>query len=296
MTGVRGRGPAARRRPGRARARAGGARRRARRLRGVPGHDPRGQAPAVASPTRSRTSSGACGVRDRLGRAARLQPAGRGPHPGARERRHAVHEAGATRRRPAGSSTDEKIRELLPARGPPHRGLPAARCRRTPTRGWAGASSTASARSSRSSRPTRPTSTGTPSPRWTRCCRSCATSAGRRRRSTASPTRAPTQPLVDVQVEDEITAVIGDARRGVRAGPGGVRREYGALAREDHRRFVDAFRNGMIPGVEADYPPARTLRRSVRRLPAGARASIVSAIERGRLVVRRSLTTRGRRG
>ena len=28
--------------------------------------------------------------------------------------------------------------------------------------------------------------------------------------------------------------------------------EYGALTREDHRRFVDAFRNGMIPGVEAD--------------------------------------------
>ena len=28
--------------------------------------------------------------------------------------------------------------------------------------------------------------------------------------------------------------------------------EYGALAREDHRRFVDAFRNGMIKGVEAD--------------------------------------------
>ncbi len=28
--------------------------------------------------------------------------------------------------------------------------------------------------------------------------------------------------------------------------------EYGALTREDHRRFVDAFRNGMIRGVESD--------------------------------------------
>ena len=26
---------------------------------------------------------------------------------------------------------------------------------------------------------------------------------------------------------------------------------YGALARDDHRRFVDAFRNGAIPGLEA---------------------------------------------
>ena len=28
--------------------------------------------------------------------------------------------------------------------------------------------------------------------------------------------------------------------------------DYGALTREDHRRFVDAFRNGMIRGVESD--------------------------------------------
>ena len=27
---------------------------------------------------------------------------------------------------------------------------------------------------------------------------------------------------------------------------------YGSLTRDDHRRFVDAFRNGMIPGVETD--------------------------------------------
>jgi hypothetical protein len=27
---------------------------------------------------------------------------------------------------------------------------------------------------------------------------------------------------------------------------------YGSLARDDHRRFVDAFRNGQIPGVSAD--------------------------------------------
>ena len=27
---------------------------------------------------------------------------------------------------------------------------------------------------------------------------------------------------------------------------------YGELAREDHRRFVDAFRNGQIPGLPED--------------------------------------------
>jgi hypothetical protein len=29
-------------------------------------------------------------------------------------------------------------------------------------------------------------------------------------------------------------------------------RAYGELARDDHRLFVDAFRNGRIPGVPAD--------------------------------------------
>jgi uncharacterized protein (DUF2252 family) len=59
-------------------------------------------------------------------------------------------------------------------------------------------------------------------------------------------------PLVDVNVEAKITDVIGGrddefARDLVAFGA-----EYGALTREDHRRFVDAFRNGMIPGVDAD--------------------------------------------
>ena len=59
-------------------------------------------------------------------------------------------------------------------------------------------------------------------------------------------------PLVDVNVEAKISDVIsgrGDefARDLVAFGA-----EYGALTREDHRRFVDAFRNGMIRGVEVD--------------------------------------------
>jgi uncharacterized protein (DUF2252 family) len=60
------------------------------------------------------------------------------------------------------------------------------------------------------------------------------------------------QTLVDFQTEDAIMAVV-DGREGefaadlVRFG-----RAYGDLARDDHRLFVDAFRNGRIPGVPAD--------------------------------------------
>ena len=57
---------------------------------------------------------------------------------------------------------------------------------------------------------------------------------------------------MDVDVEAKITDVIGDRDGRVRADLAAFGAEYGALTREDHRRFVDAFRNGMIPGVEAD--------------------------------------------
>ena len=59
-------------------------------------------------------------------------------------------------------------------------------------------------------------------------------------------------PLVDVNVEEKITAVIGDRRDEFARDLASWGAEYGALAREDHRRFVDAFRNGMIRGVESD--------------------------------------------
>jgi uncharacterized protein (DUF2252 family) len=59
-------------------------------------------------------------------------------------------------------------------------------------------------------------------------------------------------PLVDVQVEEKITAVIGDREDEFATSLAAWGAEYGRLAREDHRRFVDAFRNGMIRGVESD--------------------------------------------
>jgi uncharacterized protein (DUF2252 family) len=59
-------------------------------------------------------------------------------------------------------------------------------------------------------------------------------------------------PLVDVNVEAKITAVIGDRADEFARDLAAWGAEYGALAREDHRRFVDAFRNGMIRGVESD--------------------------------------------
>jgi uncharacterized protein (DUF2252 family) len=60
------------------------------------------------------------------------------------------------------------------------------------------------------------------------------------------------QTVVDFQTEEAIMAVV-DGREDafaedlVRFG-----RAYGELARDDHRLFVDAFRNGRIPGVPAD--------------------------------------------
>jgi uncharacterized protein (DUF2252 family) len=59
-------------------------------------------------------------------------------------------------------------------------------------------------------------------------------------------------PLVDVNVEAKITDVIGDRGDAFGHDLAAWGAEYGALAREDHRRFVDAFRNGMIRGVESD--------------------------------------------
>jgi uncharacterized protein (DUF2252 family) len=60
------------------------------------------------------------------------------------------------------------------------------------------------------------------------------------------------QTLVQFQTEEAIMAVV-DGRQDEFAGDL-VRfgRAYGDLARDDHRRFVDAFRNGRIPGVPAD--------------------------------------------
>ena len=60
------------------------------------------------------------------------------------------------------------------------------------------------------------------------------------------------QALVDFQTEAAIMDVVDGnedefARDLVEFG-----RAYGDLARDDHRRFVDAFRNGRIPGVPAD--------------------------------------------
>jgi uncharacterized protein (DUF2252 family) len=59
-------------------------------------------------------------------------------------------------------------------------------------------------------------------------------------------------PLVDVNVEEKITAVIGDRDDEFVKSLAEWGAEYGRLTREDHRRFVDAFRNGMIRGVESD--------------------------------------------
>ena len=58
------------------------------------------------------------------------------------------------------------------------------------------------------------------------------------------------QALVDFQTEEAIVAVVGDDGAAFAADLAAFGARYGALARDDHRLFVDAFRNGRIPGLE----------------------------------------------
>jgi uncharacterized protein (DUF2252 family) len=58
-------------------------------------------------------------------------------------------------------------------------------------------------------------------------------------------------PLVEVEVEESVHGRIGGDVEGFARHLADFGAAYGALARDDHRRFVDAFRNGAIPGLEA---------------------------------------------
>jgi uncharacterized protein (DUF2252 family) len=57
--------------------------------------------------------------------------------------------------------------------------------------------------------------------------------------------------LVDFQTEDAIVETVGDRGREFRDWIVAFAGEYAAVVRDDHRRFVDAFRAGQIPGVSA---------------------------------------------
>jgi uncharacterized protein (DUF2252 family) len=59
------------------------------------------------------------------------------------------------------------------------------------------------------------------------------------------------QPLVEFQTEEAIVDAIGDEEEAFAEDLADFGAAYGELARDDHRRFVDAFRNGAIPGLEA---------------------------------------------
>jgi uncharacterized protein (DUF2252 family) len=63
---------------------------------------------------------------------------------------------------------------------------------------------------------------------------------------------ATAESLVDFQTEEAIRHVVGDRDDAFAADLAAFGAAYGALARDDHRRFVDAFRNGRIPGLEAE--------------------------------------------
>ncbi|MET0316983.1 MAG: DUF2252 domain-containing protein [Rhodococcus fascians] len=59
------------------------------------------------------------------------------------------------------------------------------------------------------------------------------------------------QSLVDFQTEDAIVAVIGDDETGFVDDMVEFGLTYAAVVRDDHRHFVEAFREGRIPGVSA---------------------------------------------
>jgi len=59
------------------------------------------------------------------------------------------------------------------------------------------------------------------------------------------------QTLVDFETEDAILGAVGEDEDGFVEHLCRFGAAYGERTREDHRLFVDAFRNGMVPGVEA---------------------------------------------
>ena len=61
------------------------------------------------------------------------------------------------------------------------------------------------------------------------------------------------QSLVTFQTEEAILAVVDGREDAFADDLAAFGAAYGALARDDHRRFVDAFRNGEIPGVPTDW-------------------------------------------
>ena len=59
------------------------------------------------------------------------------------------------------------------------------------------------------------------------------------------------QSLVDFQTAEAIVEVIGDDEAGFIADMVDFGLTYAATVRDDHRHFVEAFREGRIPGVSA---------------------------------------------
>ena len=57
------------------------------------------------------------------------------------------------------------------------------------------------------------------------------------------------QSLVDFQTEEAIVAVVGDEVDEFVDDMVEFGLEYAATVREDHRHFVEAFREGRIPGI-----------------------------------------------
>ena len=180
----------------------------------------------------------------------RVQPADRGPRPGARERRDPDDEAGQ-RRRPRAASSTTRVRDYFEHEG--HRTVDqparAAAAHRPAAR--LHDASTASASSSPTSPPTRRTSTGPRSPSRRRSARLSPTSAAPRRRSTASrtPTATKAWSSSPPRRRSPPCSTARRTRSSTTSSDFGI--EYAQRARRDHELFVDAFRGGRFDLVSA---------------------------------------------
>ena len=178
-----------------------------------------------------------------------VQRADRGPRPGARERHRAGDEAGQRRgaeprrRRRARCATTSSTTATAP------------RCRQRalqahadPLLGYTEIDGTGFVVAD--SRRTRPTSTGPSSPNPTSSAGSSSSSAGRTPKVHCVCDADSDQALVEFQTEDAIadrsaTAATSSSRHHR------LRDRVRRAARDDHRLFVEAFREDRIPGVSS---------------------------------------------
>ena len=189
-------------------------------------------------------------LRDRQRGPAELQRADRGLQPGARQRHRAVDEAGQRRRAQPGCRRRAMCTSTSSTTGTARRSR-SARCKRTPTRCSATPRSTESVTSSANSRPYESDLDWSELTEPDELAEVIEQLGRRSPRCTASATPTATRTFVDFQTEDAIVEVIGDRDDDFVDDMVSFGLDYAATVRDDHRHFVEAFREGRIPGVSS---------------------------------------------